>query len=106
MGVFGGGAVFPCVSKTLTQWLALFSHGQFLQPTEMLGQARTKNWESEPERKRLREESPSPTPVPQCLPSNSPPTLYMTHNGQEGLQSGQKHCCELWETEATPQAVR
>ena len=53
-GVFGRGVVFPGVKKTLTQWLALFSHGQFLQPSKMPGQEGIENWESEPERGRLR----------------------------------------------------
>lgn len=37
VGVFGGGAVFLGVRKTVTRWLALFSPGQFLEPSKMPG---------------------------------------------------------------------
>lgn len=61
-----------------------------LQPSKMPGQAEIKTWESEPERGRLREESPPPP--------GSPGTVHlplMGHRGEEELQKGKRHCCEL-----------
>lgn len=74
VGVFGGGAVFLGVRKTMTQWLALFSPGQFLESSKMPGQAGVKNWESQPERGRLREESPTPQPHSAHQAAVHPPT--------------------------------
>lgn len=48
VGMFKSGTVG--VRETLTQWLALFSCGQFLQPCKMPGQAVIKNWKSQSQR--------------------------------------------------------
>lgn len=93
--------MFLGVKKTMTQWLALFAHGQFLQPSKMPGQVEIKNWEPEPERGRLQEESPHPNPL-QCLPSNSPPITPHGPWWVAALQRGKRHCYELWGTEDMP----
>lgn len=75
MGVFGGGAVFLGVRKTMTQWLALFSLGQFLEPSKIQDRQESRTGNHSQREGKAEGGKPHP-PAPQRSPSTRPPTPY------------------------------